>query len=391
MKKKIFMPLSVMGLACLVSFCPNCENCECEKEPVAFMIQNENEEEMLSASKAAFLLEANSGEVLFSKDELKHLPVASMTKIATLAVIYDALANNEIKMDDKVLVSANASGMGGSQAFLDMNSEYSVADLIKSIVIASANDSCVAMAEKLYGSETQFVNKMNDLARKLGCENTNFKNCTGLPAIGAYSCAKDMAVIYQYIMKSPHYGDFNKTWMYDLTHPSGRITGLTNTNKLVRFYNGCDGGKTGFTTEAGHCITVTSTRGDLKPIAVIIGAANSKTRFAEASKLMNYTFDNYENKLLIDAAKPIGQIKVNGAVENKHKVYPAQNYYKLLKKGGAENPEIVINMPKDVSAPINGKIGEILVDNNTVDIIIGDIKKQNYFEILQKIAKKYKI
>ncbi|MDR1917763.1 MAG: D-alanyl-D-alanine carboxypeptidase, partial [Christensenellaceae bacterium] len=314
-------------------------------------------------AKAAFLIEANSGEVLFGKDEHKRLPVASMTKVATLGVIYDALANGEIKMDDMVLVSPNASSMGGSQAFLDMNSEYSVAELIKSIVVASANDSCVAMAEKLYGSTTEFVKKMNELAVRLGCTDTNFVNCTGLPAVNAYSSASDMAKLYQNIMKSPHYGEFNKVWMYDLTHPSGRITGLTNTNKLSRFYNGCTGGKTGFTTEAGHCITATATRGDLTPIAVIIGAGDSKTRFAESSNLLNYAFDGFENKLLVDKNVAIDNVKLRGAVDNTTSIYPAENFYKLTKKGGQGSYEINIEMPDKLTAPIGktDSVGKIVV------------------------------
>jgi D-alanyl-D-alanine carboxypeptidase (penicillin-binding protein 5/6) len=349
-------------------------------------------------AKAGFLMEANSGAVLYSKDENKRLPIASMTKIATLGVIYDAIANGEIKMDDMVLVSANASGMGGSQAFLDTDSEYSVAELIKSIVVASANDSCVAMAEKLYGSTTEFVNKMNALAKNLGCTDTNFINCTGLPAVGAYSSAADIAKLYQHIMKFPNYGDFNKVWMYDLTHPSGRVTGLTNTNKLSRFYNGCQGGKTGYTTEAGHCITVTATRGDLRPIAVIIGAGDSKTRFAESSNLMNYCFDGFENKLLVDKNIPIACTKLRGAVDNSAEVFPANSFYKLIKKGGQENYAINYEVPNSITAPVGRteSVGKIIVSGKDGEngkviaeipvITDRDIKRATYFETIRKVV-----
>ena len=347
-------------------------------------------------AKAGFLIEANSGEVLYAKDENKRLPVASMTKVATLGVIYDAIADGKIKMDDMVVISPTASSMGGSQAFLDDGSEYSVAELIKSIVVASANDSCVALAEQLYGSTTEFVKKMNELAARLGCQNTNFVNCTGLPAVGAYSSAGDMAKLYQHIMKSPHYADFNKVWMYDLTHPSGRVTGLTNTNKLSRFYNGCDGGKTGFTAEAGHCITVTATRGALKPIAVIIGAGDSKTRFFEGSNLMNYAFDNYENKLLVDKTAAIADVKVRGAVAPTATLYPAQNFYKLTKKGNTDAIAINIEAPDELTAPVASSdgVGKIIVTDGgrviaEIPVVTKcDIKKASYFETVKKIVSK---
>jgi D-alanyl-D-alanine carboxypeptidase (penicillin-binding protein 5/6) len=385
--------LGLMGAAgkiCGICGCP-----ECGKGTITYAAENTAESGTPKVTaKAAFLMEANSGEVLFTKDENKRLPIASMTKVATLGVVYDALANGEINMDDMVTVSENAGGMGGSQAFLDMNSEYSVADLIKSIVVASANDSCVAMAEKLYGSTTEFVNKMNGLAKRLGCENTNFVNCTGLPAVGAYSSAADIAKLYRYIMKSPYYADFNKVWMYDLTHPSGRITGLTNTNKLARFYNGCDGGKTGYTTEAGHCITVAATRGDLKPIAVIIGAGDSKTRFAEASNLMNYTFDSFENKLLVDKFTPITDVKVRGAVNNTATLFPAENFYKLSKKGNQNAYEINFEIPDKLTAPIaqTDAVGKAIVTENgkvlkEIPVVTnGDIDRATYLETVRKVV-----
>ena len=240
-------------------------------QPQEMVVNNEHAPKI--TAKAGFLLEGKSGKILYEHNADQHLPIASMTKVATLGVVYDALAQNKIQMDEMVMVSERASSMGGSQAFLDAGSEYSVRDLIQSIVVASANDSCVALAEHISGSVEGFVKQMNAFAQDLGCRDTNFVNCTGLPATGAYSCARDMAKMYQKIMQSPHYGDFNHVWMYDLTHPSGRITGLTNTNKLIRRYQGCLGGKTGFTNEAGHCITVAAERDDLQPIAVIIGAA----------------------------------------------------------------------------------------------------------------------
>ena len=347
-------------------------------------------------AKAAFLLEANSGKVLFAQNADAHLPIASMTKVATLGVIYQALAENKITMDDMVLVSERASSMGGSQAFLDAGSEYSVHDLIQSIVVASANDSCVAMAEYIAGSVESFVELMNQFARGLGCKDTNFVNCTGLPTPGAYSCARDMATMYQAIMQSPHYGDFNQIWMYDLTHPSGRVTGLTNTNKLIRRYQGCLGGKTGFTNEAGHCITVAAKRNDVQPIAVIIGAANSKTRFNESSALLDYACQNFANQSLVDAKAPIKTVHVKNALNETVELYPAMNYYHLTAKNDNASLAVATEIPEEITAPVDtsADVGKILVTDNgkvvaEIPVRVGSpVPRATYWQTVQKIVHK---
>ena len=347
-------------------------------------------------AKAAFLLEANSGKVLFTHNADTHLPIASMTKVATLGVIYDALAKGDLTMDDVVTVSDRAASMGGSQAFLDAGSEYTVRDLIQSIVVASANDSCVALAEHIAGSVENFVQRMNDFAQDLGCKDTNFVNCTGLPATGAYSSAHDMAAMYQRIMQSPHYGDFNHVWMYDLTHPSGRVTGLTNTNKLIRRYQGCLGGKTGFTNEAGHCITVAAKRDDIQPIAVIIGAANSQTRFNEASSLLDYACQNFENRLVVDASQPIKTVHLKNAVAETVDLYPATNYYHLTVKGGEGNLAVATEIPNAVTAPLQttADLGQIMVTDNGKVIaeipvrVDKNVPRATYWQTVQKIAEK---
>jgi len=350
-------------------------------------------------ARAAFLLEGNSGKVLFAKDADKQLPIASMVKIMTLAVIYDALEVGQIKMTDEVMVSRNASGMGGSQAFLDFDSSYKVEELIKSIVLASANDSCVAMAELIAGNEDDFVVKMNELAAKLGMKNTSYVNCTGLPAVGGYSSARDSAIVYSYIMKSPFYSLFNNVWMYDLTHPSGRVTGLTNTNKHARFYQGCEGGKTGFTSESGHCITVAALRRNLKPIAVIVGAGNSQTRFDESRALMDYVFDNYDNKLVVSSAQSIGSVKVKKAVIDSVQVFPRENFYDLVKKGDKQVPSVNVELVDSVKAPIGraDAVGKVIVTEDgkvvaEIDVVIGeDVKAMNYLDAVRKVINKFKL
>jgi len=350
-------------------------------------------------AKAAFLMEANSGKVLFSKDADKQLPIASMVKVMTLAVIYDALELEQIKMTDEVMVSRNASGMGGSQAFLDFDNTYKVEELVKSIIIASANDSCVAMAELIAGNEDDFVVKMNELAAKLGMKNTNYVNCTGLPAVGGVSTAEDCAKVYAYIMKSPYYSLFNHIWMYDLTHPSGRVTGLTNTNRHARFYQGSDGGKTGFTSESGHCITTTANRRNLRPIAVIIGASDGKTRFDESRTLMDFVFDNYENKLVVSSSEPIGNVKVRKAVIERTDVFPSVSFFDLVRKGDKDQPSVNVELVSSVKAPVgkSDSIGRIIVTEDgkvvfEINIVTGtDIKAMNYFDAVKKVVSKFKL
>ncbi|MCL2586977.1 MAG: D-alanyl-D-alanine carboxypeptidase [Firmicutes bacterium] len=391
MKKKLF----VMGLVCVIACCAVMMRPCCDGSAVMAA----DGAELRVTAKAAFLMEANSGRVLFSQDADKQLPIASMVKIGVLAVIYDALEAGEIALDEMVTVSQAASGMGGSQAFLDANSEYSVDELIKSIIVASANDSCVALAERIAGSESEFVNRMNALAQRLGMTGTNFVNVTGLPAPGAVSTASDVAKIYAYTMKSQYYGRHELVWMYDLTHPGGRITGLTNTNKHTRFFNGITGGKTGFTSEAGHCLAVSATRGNLRPIAVVIGATDSKTRFAETANMMNYVFGAYQNELIVSKDTVLIEVKVGKSMVDKIELFARDNFYDLVKKGDKSQPEIRIEPLEDIAAPLGAAdaLGKVVVVREgkavaEIDLVTGiDIEKLNYWTSVQKVARKFKL
>lgn len=251
-------------------------------------------------AKSAYAIEFDTGTPIYSHNEDKRLPIASMAKIMTLLLSYEHIQSGAMTTDSTVVVSQNAASMGGSQAFLDANKEYKVDDLLKSITIASANDSCVAMAEAISGSVDGFVADMNNKARELGMENTNFANCTGLPDPNGYSSAKDVSTMMRELLRHDKYYAYSTIWMDDLVHPGGRVTGLTNTNKLVRFYEGCDGGKTGYTSEAGHCLSATAVRGGMRLITVVIGEPDSKTRFKDVSDLFNFGFANYERRVVVD-------------------------------------------------------------------------------------------
>ncbi len=286
-------------------------------------------------AKSALLIDYHSGKVLYEKNATDRLPIASMTKLASLAVIFDAIDKGIIKKNDNVTISETAAAVGGSSAFLDAGSSYRVTELIKSIVVASANDSTVALAEFVAGSEEMFVSRMNKFARDLNLNDTNFENSTGLPTENHYSSAYDMAYIYKSMCNNELYKKYAKIWIDDFIHPTGRKTGLVNTNRLVRTYDGLEGGKTGYTDLARFCLTASASRSGLRLIGVIIGAEDSKTRFAEMTKLFNFGFANYENKCIVNSEVPVAITKFKYA-KNNVSVYPEKDSYILLQKGSDE-------------------------------------------------------
>lgn len=251
------------------------------------------------SAKAAVLIEGNTGEILYEKDKDVELIPASITKIMTLTLIFEAIDSGKIKLTDNVSVSEYAAGMGGSQVFLEPNETQTVDTMIKCISIASANDAAVAMAEKIAGSETNFVKLMNEKAKSLGMKHTQFKNCTGLDddiTSGHFSSAYDVALMSrELIMKHPQISNYSTVWMDTIIHKTKKGEsefGLTNTNKLVRFYDGITGLKTGSTSKAKYCLSATAKRNGLNLIAVIMAAPDHKVRFAEAQALLDYGFAN---------------------------------------------------------------------------------------------------
>ena len=252
-------------------------------------IRNNNlsaQADSLADCKAAYLCDFESGTVAYAQNETERLPIASMCKIMTLLLSFEAVDEGNLTYDELGPVSENASGMGGSQVFLGSNLSYPAEELMKSVAVCSANDSCVALAERIAGSESLFIEKMNNRARELGAENTLFANCTGLPKEPQYSCAKDVALMLRELLTHQKYYEFSKVWLEDFSHPDGRVTTMTNTNKLIRFYEGCDGGKTGFTNQAGFCLAATAKRGDMRLVSVVIGAESSDKRFESTKNLL---------------------------------------------------------------------------------------------------------
>lgn len=344
-------------------------------------------------SKSALLLDYASDTVIYEKNANERLPIASMTKLASLSIILDAISKGAIKENDLVTVTENAASIGGSSAFLDAGSSYKVIDLIKTIIIASANDSTVALAEHLAGSEDVFVAKMNKLASNLGLKDTNFANSTGLPIKNHYSSAYDISKIYRTVCNNPIYKKFSKIWMEDFIHPSGRKTGLVNTNRLVKTFDGIEGGKTGYTDASKFCLTASASRGSTRFIGVIIGANDSKTRFAEMTSMLSFGFSNYECKLVVNSELPVTITSVSKSKET-IEIYPERNSQIFTEKGNDNSYSTDYQLYK-LSAPISAGsvVGKMFVfdkNNMVIDelnlIVKKDVERENFKEILNRLV-----
>ena len=305
------------------------------------------------SARSSCLMEYQTGKILFSQNENERLPIASMCKIMSLLLVFEHMETGALKPDDIVTVSSSAAHMGGSQAFLEADGKYPVKELLKSIIVASANDSTVALAEEVCGSEEAFVGEMNRKAKALRMENTNFTNCTGLPRPGQYSCAKDVALMSRALFSHPGYFEYSRIWMDKIEHEGGRQTELTNTNKLVRFYKDCDGGKTGYTSEAGHCISATAKRDEMRLIAVVIKEPDSQTRFEDVKTLFGYGFSNYTAQKLVSAGQPLEtRLAVRGGKEDETSVVPARDYVICAGRDEPSDYTTEVLLPDEVRAPL---------------------------------------
>ncbi len=351
-------------------------------------------ETSLSITSREAVLMSEDGQIVYENNATEKRPIASMTKIMTLLRVYDAIDSGKVTLDDNVVVSAKAASMGGSQVFLDANASYKLENLVKSIVICSANDSCVALAEHIDGSVENFVEGMNKKAKELGLVATNFENCTGLPAVSQFSCAKDVATMFANLIKHEHYFTCSQIWMEDFVHPSGRVTGMTNTNKLVRFYDGCDGGKTGYTNEAMHCLSATAKRGNTRVIAVVVGAPDSKTRFKEISDMFNFAFANYESKVYVDKGSEVGDVQVIGGKRNSVNIVATDKLAAFGKKGSVDY-SVEYEIDASVKAPVKqgdivGKAKLIETNGNVVKevplAIQNSVEAKSYWDYIKDIA-----
>lgn len=357
-----------------------------------------DKQKISSNAKAAILLDADSGTVIYSKNEKEKLPIASMCKIMTLLICYENIEDEVIGYEEEITVSKNAASMGGSQVFLEENCKYKIKDLIKSISVASANDSCVAIAERICGDESTFVEKMNEKCQELGMTNTKFSNCTGLPKPDQYSCAYDVSIMFRELIKHNDYFSISNIWNEDFIHSGGRVTQMTNTNKLIRFYNGCDCGKTGYTSEAGHCLTASAKRNGLRLIAVEINAPDSKTRFKDVSEMFNYGFNNFTNKLIVDETKPLDlTVNVNNGKKEEIKVKANKSFYLFSSKEQKRSVEINFTPAEKIKAPIyeGDSVGKLYLYENGIVIAeievisLENVDKKGYFDAIFDITENF--
>lgn len=350
--------------------------------------------QLTTGCKSACLVDYDSGECVYSENEHFRTPIASVCKVMTLTLCLDAVENGTVSLDDEVYVSQNASGMGGSQIFLESGHSYPMSELVKSIVVCSANDSCVAIAEKISGSEEAFVADMNKKATELGLSDTLFANCTGLPKDTQYSCAADVAAMFCNLLHHNEYFEYSKIWLEDFTHEGGRTTSMTNTNKLIRSYNGCDGGKTGFTNEAGFCLAVTAKRENMRLVSVVLGADTSEHRFGSAAKILDYGFANYKNKIILDKTVTLNdEFSLRGGKKSAYRVIPEENCYMFCKRSeDAETSFVVTDFC--VKAPVDkGQVvGTIEVYKDgilykTVNVVAAEsVRKATYLDRLKNVS-----
>ena len=330
-------------------------------------------------AKAAVLMEPRTGKIIIEHNPNEKLPPASVTKIMTLLLIYEAIDQGKIKWDDMVTTSAYAANMGGSQIFLEPGELQNVRDLTKSISVSSANDASVAMAEFLSGSEEGFVLSMNNKAKELGMNNTNFVNASGLDTQGHVTSALDIAIMSRELMtKYPEVHEMATIWMDTIIHKTARGEeefGLSNTNRLLRTYQGATGLKTGSTSEALYCISATAKRGELELIAVILGSPDSVTRFDEARKLLDYGFANYAIAKGDPAGTDKGEVLVNKGQEEKVRVIVKEEISVLMPKGNNIALESRIELLDSLDAPAKAgtKAGEVIYIANGNEIGRSDL------------------
>lgn len=330
-------------------------------------------------AKSAILIEASTGEVIFKKNETEKRAPASMTKMMSLLLIMEEIEKGSLKWNEKITVSETASSMGGSQIYLETNEVMSVFDLVKGISMASANDAVVALAERISGTEEDFVKLMNKKAKELGLKNTNFKNSTGLDEEGHYSSAEDMAKIARELVKHKKILEFSSTYEDYLRQNTNNKFWLVNTNKLVKTYAGMDGLKTGFTESAMYCLTATALRNNERLIGVLMGEESSKVRNSEMVKLLDYGFNLYKVDRIIKKGKVVSKYKNDKSSRIKNDVIVLDDIYVLNKKGEKKRRITYDVVLDDIKLPVekNEKMGVLIGKENGKEIFKVDVVSKN--------------
>ena len=367
------------------------------EEPDMDLSDNDSENSSVDVSgieinaKSAVLMDAETGTVLFTKNASEALPPASVTKVMTLLLVAEAIADGTVTLEQKVMVSENASSMGGSQIFIKEGEEFTVEELLKSTVIASANDAAVALAELIAGSEGEFVKKMNDRAKELGMNNSVFENSTGLDdtVTNHLTSAYDIAVMSRELLKHDIITKYSNVWQDSIR--DGEFI-LTNTNRLVRFYDGCTGLKTGSTDKAGFCVSATAKRDGLHLIAVIMGAESRDDRNNSARALLDYGFANFS--ILIDPESALESVPVTYGTVDEITVY-SEHFSKLVNKSDKKRVEKIYNIPETLTAPLceGDQVGEIVyklddeVIGKTAIVVRENVEKIGVLELFGRIIR----
>lgn len=352
--------------------------------------------QLTTYSASAILIEPTTQKIIYELNKDEKRPPASMTKLMTMLLIMEAIDEGRITLEDKVLISDNSSKMGGSQIFLETGMEIEVKQLLKGIAIASGNDAAVAMAEHIAGTTQEFVNMMNNKAKELNLTNTNFVNVHGLDAENHYSTAYDMAIIATNLLKYPEILSYTSLYEDYLVKPDGSKTWLVNTNKLVRFYPGVDGLKTGYTSSAGYCLTSTAEKNNIRFISVVMGVDTSEHRSADTTSLLNYAFSNYKLNTILTTDDVVGELHVKKGKISRVDVVPVSDVTDLIKKNEDKDYSHNINYTNNKAPILKGDIvGNIkVIDNNgnvikTVDLTVKeDVYKHSFGSLFIKSFKR---
>mgnify|MGYP003372036600 FL=1 len=402
-KRKIFV--TILGCAVILCACAGIANNLPKHEPLELETVNDDTPQREQsapfevAAKAAVLIDADTGKILFQQKAHEELPLASVTKVMTMLLVMDCVDSGKITLDDKVTISQRAASMGGSQMYMEAGETHTVSELLKGVAMASANDGCVALAEYVCGSEEIFVEKMNEKAKEIGMRDSHFVNTNGLPVAEHYSSAYDISIMSKELYKYEEIRKWFTTWQDTITvglPGKEKEFGLTNTNKLIKQYQGCDGIKTGFTSDAGYCLSASASRGETRLIAVALGCETADIRNQEISKILDYGFAAYETHVVAEKGESMEKLTVERGNPQKVEAVADQRITVLAEKGSSENIKTKVVIKDKIELPVakGEEIGKLHVYNGDEKVgeyslvAGGDVKKASFKQLMSRLFKK---